>query len=66
MPISCRAAALAYYSERRGLIRGLKHVPPVVEAVTALIEMLFGALTKETSDAMRAVLGHFVFVFINH
>ena len=59
------AAALAGYRERRVFIRGSEHVPPPIEAVPALMEALFGALIKEPSAAVRAVLGHFVFVFIH-
>jgi hypothetical protein len=59
------ASALAGYRERRVFIRGSEHVPPAVEAVPALMEALFKALTDEPSPAVRAVLGHFVFVFIH-
>lgn len=46
-------------------VRGSEHVPPATEAVPALMEALFGALSRETSPAVRAVLGHFVFVYIH-
>ncbi len=59
------ASTLAGYRERRVFIRGSEHVPPAIEAVPALMEALFGALTREPSPAVRAVLGHFVFVFIH-
>ncbi|MFA5264611.1 MAG: Fic family protein [Opitutaceae bacterium] len=59
------ASSLAGYRERRVFIRGSEHVPPATEAVPALMEALFGALTQEPSPAVRAVLGHFVFVFIH-
>ncbi len=59
------AAALAGYRERRVFIRGSDHVPPPIEAVPASMEALFDALAKEPSAAVRAVLGHFVFVFIH-
>lgn len=59
------ASALAGYRERRVFIRGSEHVPPAIEAVPALMEALFDALLKEPSAAVRAVLGHFVFVFIH-
>ena len=59
------ASALTGYRERRVFIRGSEHVPPAVEAVPALMEALFGALTTEKSPAVRAVLGHFIFVFIH-
>ena len=59
------AAALAGYRERRVFIRGSEHVPPAVEAVPAYMDAFFGALANEDSAAVRAVLGHFVFVFIH-
>ncbi len=61
LPVS----ALAGYRERRVFIRGSEHVPPAIEAVPALMEALFSALTQEPSPAVRAVLGHFIFVFIH-
>ncbi len=42
-----------------------EHVPPAVEAVPAYMEAYFAALAAETSPAVRAVLGHFVLVFIH-
>jgi len=59
------ASALAGYRERRVFIRGSEHVPPAVEAVPAFMEAFFAVLAAEESAAVRAVLGHFVFVFIH-
>jgi hypothetical protein len=59
------AFALAGYRERRVFIRGSEHVPPAIEAVPALMDSLFAVLAKEESPAVRAVLGHFIFVFIH-
>jgi hypothetical protein len=59
------AAALAGYRERRVFIRGSDHVPPAIEAVPDYMEAFFAILTREESPAVRAVLGHFVFVFIH-
>lgn len=59
------ASALAGYRDRRVFIRGSDHVPPAVEAVPACMEAFFAVLTAEESSAVRAVLGHFVFVFIH-
>ncbi len=59
------ASALAGYRERRVFIRGSEHVPPAVEAVPAYMEAFFAALAAEESPAVRAVLGHFIFVFIH-
>ena len=46
-------------------IRGSEHVPPAIEAVPTLMDSLFAVLAKEESPAVRAVLGHFIFVFIH-
>lgn len=59
------ASALAGYRERRVFIRGSMHVPPSVEAVPALMDAFFQRLIAEESAAVRAILGHFVFVFIH-
>lgn len=59
------ASALAGFRERRVFIRGSNHVPPSYEAVPELMETLSRLLREEESPAVRAVLGHFVFVFIH-
>jgi hypothetical protein len=59
------AAALAGYRERRVFIRGSDHVPPAFEAVPDLMDALFALLANEESPAVRAVLGHFIFVFVH-
>ena len=59
------AFARAGYRERRVFIRGSEHVPPAIEAVPTLMDSFFAVLTKEESPAVRAVLGHFIFVFIH-
>lgn len=59
------ASALAGYRERRVFIRGSMHVPPSVEAVPYLMDAFFQRLIAEESAAVRAILGHFVFVFIH-
>jgi hypothetical protein len=59
------ASALAGFRERRVFIRGSDHVPPSYEAVPELMETLSKLLRDEVSPAVRAVLGHFVFVFIH-
>jgi Fic family protein len=52
---------------RRGpvYIRGSKHVPPPREALMDAMEMLFSCLKQEPHAAVRAVLGHYLFVFIH-
>lgn len=59
------AAALAGYRDRRVFIRGSDHVPPAQENVPELMDTFFRLLQNEASPAVRAVLGHFIFVFIH-
>jgi len=60
-----KPADLAGY--RRGLvfIRRSKHVPPSFEAVPDAMPVLFDLLSAEENAAVRAVLGHFFFVYIH-
>jgi hypothetical protein len=58
-------SALAGYRDRRIFIKGSYHVPPAIHAVPYLMDALFEVLTNEESPAVRAVLGHFIFVFIH-
>lgn len=60
-----KAAALAGYRSGQVYIRNSMHVPPPKEAVRDCMAALFDLLTHEPSAAVRAVLGHFVFVFIH-
>ncbi|MBU0676885.1 MAG: Fic family protein [Verrucomicrobia bacterium] len=46
-------------------IKGSMHVPPPHHAVSDCMNALLDLLTKEQSAAVRAVLGHFIFVFIH-
>ena len=59
------AVDLAGFRNRPVYIRGSHHVPPPHEALMDCMETYFGILEKEQSAAVRAVLGHFVFVFIH-
>ena len=59
------AADLAGYRNRPVFIRNAEHVPPPAEALMDAMEVLFELLANETNAAVRAVLGHFVFVFIH-
>lgn len=59
------ASALAGYRDRRVFITGSHHVPPALHAVPYLMDSFFDLLTSEQSPAVRAVLGHFIFVFIH-
>jgi Fic family protein len=59
------AHALAGFRNRAVLIRGSEHVPPPNESVTELLETLFALLADEPHPGVRAVLGHFFFVYIH-
>jgi hypothetical protein len=59
------ASALAGYRNQRVFIRNSEHVPPACEAVPSLMDALLKAIANEPSSAVRAVLGHFIFVFIH-
>ena len=59
------AYALAGYRDRAVFIRGSEHVPPPHDAVPGLVDTLFELLTAESSAWVRAVLGHFFFVYIH-
>lgn len=59
------ATDLAGYRNQRVFIRGSMHVPPNYEAVRELIPTFFDLLKNEEEPAVRAVLGHFFFVYIH-
>ncbi|MBU0543821.1 MAG: Fic family protein [Proteobacteria bacterium] len=59
------ASSLAGYRDNQVYISGSRHVPPSREAVADCMEELFELLRKEENPAVRAVLGHFIFVFIH-
>lgn len=56
---------LAGYRNDQVFIRNADHVPPDKTAVWDMMPTLFELLTDEPNAAVRAVLGHFVFVFIH-
>ena len=56
---------LAGYRNLPVYIRGSRHVPLSSSSVPDCMETLFDLLKKEESAVVRAVLGHFVFVFIH-
>jgi len=58
-------SAIAGFRDRRVFIRGSNHVPPAQEAVPEMMETLFKLLQNEPSPAVRAMLGHYIFVFIH-
>jgi hypothetical protein len=59
------AYALAGFRSRAVFIRGSEHVPPPSEAVAELLETLFALLADEPHSGVRAVLGHFLFVYVH-
>lgn len=60
-----KASDLAGYRNDQVYIGQSKHVPLNKEAVRDVMPELFDLLRKEENAAVRAVLGHFVFVFIH-
>lgn len=60
-----KPADLAGYRNHQVYIGQSKHVPLNKEAVRDAMPVLFELLTSETEPAVRAVLGHFIFVFIH-
>lgn len=60
-----RPADLAGYRSGQVYIRHSIHVPPNVEAVRDMMPTFFELLQDEPEPEVRAVLGHFVFVYIH-
>jgi fido (protein-threonine AMPylation protein) len=58
-----KAQDLAGYRGHQVYIRNAAHVPPPVEAVRDMMPAMFDLLESEPKACVRAVLGHFVFVF---
>ena len=56
---------LAGYRNAPVYIKNAAHVPPPSEAVREMMPVLFDLIADEPSAAVRAVLGHFCFVFIH-
>lgn len=56
---------LAGYRNSQVYISQSKHVPLNVEAVRDAMPLLFELLSKEQEASVRAVLGHFIFVYIH-
>jgi Fic family protein len=59
------AADLAGYRSHQVYIKNAAHVPPPKEAVRDMMPELFSLLMREPHAAVRAVLGHFMFVYIH-
>lgn len=60
-----KPADLAGYRNHQVYIGGSKHVPLNVDAVRDAMPILFELLKSEPEASVRAVLGHFIFVFIH-
>jgi Fic/DOC family len=59
------ASGLAGYRNQPVYIRKSMHAPPRYEAVRDLMPAFFSLLQEEEEPAVRAVLGHFFFVYIH-
>ena len=59
------AVELAGYRCSQVFIRNSRHAPPPKEAMVDCMDAFFNCLQEETSAAVRAVLGHYLFVFIH-
>ena len=53
------------YRSHQVFIKGARHIPPPHTAVLDSMETLFSLLKTETEASVRAILGHFLFVFIH-
>ena len=60
-----KASDLAGYRNHQVYIGGSKHVPMNKDAVRDAMPALFEFLENEKEASVRAVLGHFIFVFIH-
>lgn len=60
-----KPADLAGYRTDKVFIRGATHVPPSQDAVRDMMPELCDLLEAEPNAAVRAVLGHFMFVYIH-
>lgn len=56
---------LAGYRNGPVYIRQSKHTPPSKEAIRDMMPALFDLLIEEENAAVRAILGHFIFVYIH-
>ena len=60
-----KQASLAGYRQAPVYIQGARHVPMAKEWVPDGMEALVGLLREEAHPAVRAVLGHFFFVYVH-
>lgn len=60
-----KASDLAGYRNSPVYIKGSKHIPPSPVAIRDAMPALFDLLKEEKEPSVRAVLGHFVFVYLH-
>lgn len=60
-----QASDLAGFRNKQVFISGSRHVPLNNEAVRETMPLLFDLLKQEPEASVRAVLGHFIFVYIH-
>jgi Fic family protein len=60
-----KASDLVVYRRSPVYIKDAIHIPPPFESVVDAMETLFDLLQKEDNGAVRAVLGHYFFVYIH-
>jgi Fic/DOC family len=60
-----KASDLAGYRNGQVFIKGSKHTPLSPEAVRDAMPVFFDLLKEEKEPSVRAVLGHFIFVYIH-
>lgn len=60
-----KASELAGYRSGPVFLRGSRHIPPRSDVARAAMPVLFDLLEEETSPAVRAVLGHWLFGYVH-
>lgn len=60
-----RSTDLVGYRRNQVYIKDAHHIPPPCESVIDAMDTLFDLLQKEQSGAVRALLGHYFFVYIH-
>jgi len=60
-----KTSDLVGYRRNPVYIKDAMHIPPPYESVVDAMETLFDLLQKEENGAVRAVLGHYFFVYIH-
>jgi hypothetical protein len=56
---------LAGYRNQQVYIKGSQHIPPNQDGLRSAMDALFTMLRNEENGGVRAVLGHFIFVYIH-